>query len=72
MLQSAVYESRKPGRFLLTGSAYLLPLPRLADSLDYVSVPTVSTVSQAFFQRLVEGNPDPDIETTADKRQPPQ
>ena len=33
MIKTAVDEDRRPGRFLLTGSAYLLQLPGVTESL---------------------------------------
>lgn len=64
-IKRAVDADRKPGRFLLTGSANLLQLPRLADSLagrmeclflQPLAEAEKEGSSGCFLQRLIEGN----------------
>ena len=69
-IKRSVDANRKPGRFLLTGSANLLQLPRLADSLAgrmeclYLHPLTVSEVRRSpgrFLEEFLAGNLTPEI-----------
>jgi predicted AAA+ superfamily ATPase len=55
-LKAAVDRDRRPGRFLLTGSANLLVLPRLSDALvGRMAVVTLWPLSQGETGRVIEG-----------------
>lgn len=72
-IKRSVDASRKPGRFLLTGSANLLQLPQLADSLAgrmeclYLHPFTVSEIREnpgQFLASLLAGKLSPEITTS--------
>lgn len=74
-IKLSVDRDRRPGRFLLTGSANLLLLPRLGDSLagrmEVVDLQPLTVAEQArkpghFLQALIEGKLKPAL-PTADK-----
>ena len=55
-IKKAIDEDRKPGRFLLTGSANVMTLPRVADSLaGRIEVHTLWPLSQGEIEGRVEG-----------------
>ncbi|MHB8309982.1 ATP-binding protein [Metallibacterium sp.] len=71
-IKLAVDRDRRPGRFLLTGSANLLLLPRLGDSLagrmEVVELPPLTAAEQArkpggFLLALIEGRLKPSLTT---------
>jgi len=74
-IKLVVDRDRRPGRFLLTGSANLLLLPRLGDSLagrmEVVDLPPLTAAEQArkpgrFLRALIEGRLKPSL-TTANR-----
>ena len=76
-IKHSVDENRKPGRFLLTGSANLLQLPRLADSLagrmEWLELQPFSEAEKAgteglFLQRWLGGT----LESVISPTTPPQ
>ncbi len=55
-IKKAIDEDRKPGRFLLTGSANVMTLPRVADSLaGRIEIQTLWPLSQGEIAGCVEG-----------------
>lgn len=76
-IKRSVDANRKPGRFLLTGSANLLQLPRLADSLagrmEWIDLHTFSEAEKVgapgrFLERWLDGHLDTKISASV----PPQ
>lgn len=73
-IKLSVDNDRRPGRFLLTGSANLLMLPRLGDSLagrmEIIDLHPLTAAEQAgqpgtFLARLLGGDLEPAVATTA-------
>lgn len=73
-IKLAVDDDRRPGRFLLTGSANLLMLPRLGDSLagrmEIIDLHPLTAAEQAgqpgaFLARLLDGRLEPSLAPTA-------
>ena len=55
-IKKAIDENRKPGRFLLTGSANVMTLPRVADSLaGRIEIHTLWPLSQGEIEGRTEG-----------------
>lgn len=75
-IKKAVDEDRRPGRFLLTGSANVLSLPQAADSLagrmaviDLLPLAQseIARTSSEFLHALFAGSPPPVADATIDK-----